>query len=327
MLARQTLALAVLLAVAAGCGTGSAGTDPTSPATRQFAADNGSVTIAVAPKRVVATGYAVPTLIEVGAPLVGISSWARGETMMSAADLATYRELPKVAGEAAAETNYEAIAKAEPDLIVIGVPQVVVADLDLKRLEAIAPVVTIGPNTPTEWREVSRRQADAAGRLASFDKAKIAYEKKAAELKAKYADALRDVSFGHLGGYGEVAKGTFMREFAGSWGTNIAGDLGVRYPGEVKAKGPGAKAVSEHPSIEVLPESFAGTDAITYTLEPDGSPGESVRWVLGSQLWKNLPAVKAGRAIPVRYTQAATYGAAMLTLDSLDAALAPLVRP
>ena len=75
------------------------------------------MTIPVHPQRVVATGYAVPALIEAGAPLVGISTWTRGVPMMSPEELATYERLDKVAGESAADTSYEAIALADPDLI------------------------------------------------------------------------------------------------------------------------------------------------------------------------------------------------------------------
>jgi ABC-type Fe3+-hydroxamate transport system substrate-binding protein len=318
-------ALAVSIAVLSGCGT--AASDSGDAPTRVFAADDGGdVTIPADPKRVVATGYAVPALIETDAPLVGISSWNRGLEMMSDEDRATYDGLAKVAGELAAETDYEAIAEVKPDLIVIGVPQPVLADLDMDRLKSIAPVVAIGPTEPRQWRELSRRQADAAGSLENFEKAKAAYEARAGEVKDKYADALQGVKFGHLGAYGDVSAGTFSREFAGSWGTNVADDIGVVYYGQVKEKGPGSKAVAETPSIEELPASLGEADAITYTLEPDGSVSASVQYVLDSPLWKNLPAVKAGMVFPVRYTQAATYPSALLTLDALDAALAPLLE-
>nr|CEL18341.1 ABC Fe(3+) transporter, substrate binding component [Kibdelosporangium sp. MJ126-NF4] len=288
-------------------------------------ADNGDITIPADPQRVIATGYAVPVLIETGASLVGISTWKRGLDMMAPEHRATYDKLAKVAGEVAAETNYEAIAAAKPDLIVIGVPKPVLADIDVKRLQSLAPVVAIGPNVPHQWRELSRQQADAAGRVGNFDAAKNAYDKKAAELKAKYATALKGLKFGHLGGYGDVSAGNFQREFAGSWGTNVANDIGAEYYGEVKTKRPGSGSVSEAPSIEELPVSFGEATAITYTLEPDGTPGAAVKYVLDSPLWANLPAVKAGKVFAVRYTQASTYSSAMFTLDSLDKAFAPLL--
>lgn len=244
---------------------------------------------------------------------------------MSEEDRAAYDRLEKVAGETAAETNYEAIARVKPDLIVIGVPAPVLADVDVERLKSIAPVVAIGPTVPSAWRVLSQRQADAAGRAETFGQAKAAYEKKAAGLAAKYRDTLAGLKFGHIGSYGEVAKGTFQREFADSWGTNIAQDVGVAYYGQVKEKGGGSKDVSEYPSIEELTSSLGEADAVTYSVQPDGTPNEAVAYVLGSELWKSLPAVKAGKAFPIRYTEAATYDSAMQTLDAVDQALAPLM--
>jgi len=273
----------------------------------------------------VATGYAVPVLIEADAALVGISEWSRGVPMMTDEDLATYNKLDKVAGETADSTNYEAIAKAEPDLIVIGVPAPVLEDIDLERLESIAPVVAIGPSLPSAWRDLSQRQADAAGRLDNFAQVKEAYEQKAAELTEKYKTALSGPKFGHLGAYGEAAEGNFQREFAGSWGTNIAQDIGVTYYGEVAEKKGGSSDVSEYPSMEAIGDSFAEADAITYTLESDGTVSDSVQSVLDSPLWQALPAVQAGMVFPLQYTEAATYASAMKTLDAIDAALAPLL--
>lgn len=319
-----TLALAL---TATGCGSGDEAADSADKsATRVFKADNGDITIPTDPKRVVATGYAVPVLIEADASLVGISSWQRGIPMMTDEDRATYEKLEKIAGETAAETNYEAVAAVKPDLIVIGVPAPVLADVDIKRLESIAPVLAIGPTLPNAWREQSRQQSDAAGRLDNFEADKKAYEDKTKEIADKYKDVLKDLKFGHLGAYGEVGAGEFHREFAGSWGTNVAVDLGVQYYGEVKKKGDGSAAVSEYPSIEELPASFSEAGAITYTVQADGTPAESVKYVLDTELWKNLPAVKAGKAIPVPYTEAVTYTSALKTLDALDKALAPLLE-
>lgn len=320
------LALALVLA---GCGSSSdGGSDSASEKseTRVFTADNGKITIPVNPKRVVATGYAVPALIEADAPLVGISSWKRGEPMMTKEDLATYNKLTKIAGEQAAETNYEAVAEAEPDLIVIGVPAPVLGDIDIKRLESIAPVVAIGPSLPSAWRDLSRKQADAAGAQKQFDAQKKTYDTKAAELAAKYKDVLPKLNLGHVGAYGDAAKGTFQREFGGSWGTNIAQDLGAKYYGKVKKAGSGSSAVSEYPSIEELPDAFREADALTYSVDADGSVPKSVQYVLDSKLWKNLPAVKAGKTYPFRYTEAATYGEALMTLDAIDKSLAPLLN-
>ncbi|MFC4004176.1 ABC transporter substrate-binding protein [Prauserella oleivorans] len=322
VIAATALALTVTMS---GCAS-TEGESAADGRTRVFEADNGRITIPADPQRVVATGYAVPALIEADAPLVGISTWQRGEPMMTKEDLATYNKLPKVAGESAAETNYEAIAEADPDLIVIGVPAPVLKDVDVKRLESIAPVVAIGPTVPSAWRELSRKQADAAGAVENFDAVKAQYEQKAGQLAEKYKNVLPKLKFAHVGGYGQVENGNFQREFDGSWGTNIANDIGARYYGQVKEKGPGSKSVSEYPSIEELPSALGQADAITYTVNADGSLPEPVKYVMDSQLWKNLPAVKAGKTFPVRYTEAATYRQAMKALDALDETFAPLLN-
>ncbi|MFD4987688.1 ABC transporter substrate-binding protein [Streptomyces sp. NPDC058374] len=319
-------ALALALALgAAACGTDTEDKGGDRPKTRVFKADNGEVEIPVDPKRVVATGYAVPALIEADAALVGISTWKRGLDLMTEKDLARYKKVPKVAGETAAETNYEAIANARPDLIVIGVPTPVLADIDMERLESVAPVVAIGPTQPDAWRTLSRRQSDAAGRLDHFEEARAAYEKRAGELRKKYAKALDGLEFGHVGAYSEAGKGSFQREFGRSWGTNIAEDVGISYYGEVKEKTGGSGDVSENPSIEELPESLGDADVITYTVQPDGEPAAAVQYVLDSPLWKELPATRAKLTLPLRYTEAATYPSALRTLDALDKALKPLL--
>src|SRR5690606_2677321 len=151
-LVKASVAAAAFALTVSVAGCGAAGQE-TSGETRQFKADNGTVEIPQNPQRVVATGYAVPTLIEADAPLVGISSWQRGEPMMSDEDMKTYQDLPRVAGETAAETNYEAIAEQNPDLIVIGVPKPIFQEIDTERLESIAPVVAIGPDVPSAWKE------------------------------------------------------------------------------------------------------------------------------------------------------------------------------
>ncbi|SDG94201.1 iron complex transport system substrate-binding protein [Sinosporangium album] len=332
MFARRSMglfaALPLVLALGAcgsSSGSGATETSDKKSETRVFAADNGNVTIPARPQRVVATGYAVPALLQARAPLVGISSWQRGEPMMSDENLATYKKLTKVAGEAATETNYEAIAEAEPDLIILGVPTPVLGDIDVKRLESIAPVVAVGPTVPGQWRDVSRKHADAAGVLANYDTVKAEYEAKAAELKKKYQGVLPQLKLGHVGSYGDTSKGTFQREFGGSWGTSIAQDVGATYYGKVKKPGPGSQSVSEYPSIEELPDSLGEADAITYSVNADGSVPPSVRYVMESKLWKNLPAVKKGMTFPITYTEAATYGDAPKTLDAIDKSFARLL--
>jgi iron complex transport system substrate-binding protein len=290
--------------------------------TRQFVADNGTVEIPADPERIIATGYAVPVMLEADADLVGISTWSRGIDLMTDADLQQYEKVKKVMGDTADTMNYEAVANAKPDLIVLGVPIPVLGDIKMDRLEDIAPVVVLGPTRPDSWKELSRAQADAAGELDYYDAAKATYEAKVEELEEKYAEVLGDYCFGHVGAYGDVTAGNFQREFAGSWGTNHAGDIGASYYGGPAKPGEGSDAVSEYPSIEELPQSLEKATAITYTVDDSGQPTEPVKYVLNHDLWDTLPAVKAGKTIPIKYTEAATYPTAMRTLEEIDTAFA-----
>ncbi|MFP5020324.1 TroA family protein [Pseudonocardia phyllosphaerae] len=324
--ARWALALLIaLLTLVASCASGPAAQEDAGP-TREFQADNGTVTIPVQPKRVIAIGYAVPTLLEAGTPLVGISDFARALPFLTPEQRKTYDSLPRVAGDTNTDINYEAIAALKPDLIVLGVPKVAVGGVALDQLTPTAPVVAIGPLVPSDWRNYSRQQADAAASLAGFDAARTAYEARAAELRTKYQRVLPGLKFGHVGSYGQIAQGTFQREYANSGGTNIAQDIGVNYYGQVREPGPGARAVSEYTSLEELVPSLGQADAITYSVNPDGSVPDPVKQVLDTPLWATLPGVKAKRTFPLRLTEATTYGGARATLDAIDTSLAPLLK-
>ena len=92
---RQILATVVLATMAlAGCSGPSTG-GTASAETRTFTADNGEITIPAKPQRIVATGYAVPVLIEAKAPLVGISEFKRSLPLMAAEDKSTYDASPR----------------------------------------------------------------------------------------------------------------------------------------------------------------------------------------------------------------------------------------
>ncbi len=318
-----TLAAVSIGLALTGCWAGDGEKETaSSEETITFTADNGKVEIPAEPERVVATGYAVPVLLEADAPLVGISAWGRGTALMTEEDLATYEATDKIMGETADSINYDAVAEADPDVIILGVPLPVLGDVNMERLEQVAPVVVLGPAVPDSWKELGSRQAEAAGVLGNYEEQKKAYYAKADELKAKWADTLEGTQFGAVGAYGDISAGSFHREFAGSWGTNIPTDIGVTYYGEVKDPSEGGSAtVTEYPSIEELPKSLGEATHITYAVEDDGTPSEAVQYVLDSPLWKNLPAVKKGHAIALRHTEAATYTSAIKTLEALDAAL------
>lgn len=294
----------------------------TTASTRTFEAQNGSIEIPADPQRIVACGYATLPLIQAGANLAAVCEWTREIDSMNAETLAAYEALPKVAPDGAvSELNYEAITAADPDLIIMGVPARVKEQVDMAKLEALAPVVFLGPTDPGQWRELGEQFADASNVGDAYGEFKEQYESRAAEIAAKYAGTLGSLNFAGLCSTCGTEPGEFHREYKSSYTTNLFDDLGFTFPGEPADP---ADVHGEYVSLEQLPANLADIDVIVFGLEPDGSVSAELQAVFDSPLWQSLPAVQAGNLVGVAHPAAATYETALLALDSIDAALEKL---
>ena len=267
-----------------------------------------------------ACGYAVLPLIQSGANLSAACEWTRELDNMDDATAATYDALPKVAVDGDVSTlNYEAVAAADPDLIILGVPERAVADVDLDTLGQLAPVVILAPTTPSEWRTLGEQYADAAGVADQYGAARSEYDAVVAEIAAEHADVLANATFGSLCTLCGIYEGTFVREFASSYTSNLLDDLGANFPGEPADP---EELHSEEVSLELLPASLGDVDVIVYGVQVDGSPEPGMEDLFDSPLWHALPAVQAGNVIEVRHHAAATFPTALLALDSIREGLA-----
>jgi len=312
---------AVLTAGLVGCSDSSDGDESAAP-TRTFAAQNGPVEIPSDPQRIVACGYATLPLIQAGANLAAVCEWTRELENMDAETLAAYEALPKVAPDASiAELDYEAVTAARPDLIIMGVPARAREALDLAKLEALAPVVFLGPTDPGQWRELGEQYADAAGVADAYGEFKQEYETRAAEIARTYAGTLGGLKFAGVCSVCGTEAGEFFREYAASYTTNLFDDLGFEFPGEPADP---ADVHGEYLSLEQMPANLADADVIVYGVDADGSVPPELQAVFDSPLWQNLPAVRAGNLVPVRHANAATYETALLALESIDTGLAAL---
>src|SRR3546814_14824642 len=103
--------------------------------------------------------------------------------------------------------NYEAVEKVDPDVIILGVPLPVLGDVNMDRLEKIAPVVVLGPSLPADWKKLGGRQADAPGVLTNFEEHKAPYYARADELKATHAEVVRGLDFALPAPYGAGGGG------------------------------------------------------------------------------------------------------------------------
>lgn len=319
-------AAAMLTVGLVGCSSdsdsGSEGETAASSETRTFEAQNGSIEIPADPQRIVACGYAALPLIQSGANLAAVCEWSRELDNMDEETLAAYEELPKVAPDGAvSELNYEAITAADPDLIIMGVPARVQEQVDMAKLEALAPVVFLGPVDPGEWRELGEQYADAANVSDSYGAFKEEYEARAAEIADKYSGTLGDLQFAGVCGVCGTEPGEFSREYASSYTTNLFDDLGLEFYGEPSDP---ADVHAEYLSVEQLPENLGEADVIVYGVEADGSLTPELEELFASPLWQELPAVQAGNLVAVKHSSAATYETALLALDSIDEELEKL---
>lgn len=314
------------LALTAGCSSGDDGTgnEPSQGETRSFAANNGTIEIPVAPERVVSLARATPPLVVAEAPLVAttpvsptekdlIPSKALNETIDGLDAIESGSAKTNAGG--GTEIDYEAIAAAEPDLIVSGFPAPVEGDIDEDRLQEIAPTVFVGPKIPSEWREVGEKAADAAGVAGNFGTLKEEYEGKAKELKEKYADTTTEATFAAATLYDSTEQGSYNREYSGSFITNIPEDVGIEFPG-------GGDEFSQLVSLENITD-LNEADAILVSTNPDGSIRDPrfEKEVMSTKAWKKLPAVKKDNVLKVPYLMSTTYAGAIEGLDALDGQL------
>jgi len=320
-------AAAALAVGVAGCSnseeaSSESSTTAASSQTRVFEAQNGSIEIPSDPQRIVACGYAVLPLIQAGANLAAVCEWTRELGNMDDKTKAAYEALPKVAPDGnVSQLNYEGIVAAEPDLIIMGVPARVESQLDMAQLKAAAPVVFLGPTVPADWRVLGEQFADAANVSDTYGEFKDDYDAKTAELAAKYKDKLGALTFGGVCNVCKPEAGTFSREYASSYTTNLFDGLGLQFPGTPADP---ADIHVEQVSIEKIGENLGNVDVIVYGLNADGSMSPQLQELVNSELWKELPAVKAGNVVQVRHSLAATYQTALLTLDSIDEGLSKL---
>ncbi|WP_066904622.1 ABC transporter substrate-binding protein [Millisia brevis] len=322
----SALALTGITVFSAACSSTSDTTDTSTSAeasaTRTFDTGDEIVEIPADPQRIVACGYAVLPLIQSGANLSGICEWSRELDNMNDEDLATYESLPKLATDGDVSTlDYEAVIEVDPDLIIMGVPARAREMVNLDQLEAIAPVVFLGPTAPSQWRTLGVQYAEIANVADEYGAFQDEYTARAEEIRTQYADTLGSLTFGGVCDLCGTDPGTFFREYRSSYTTNLFDDLGLDFPGTP------ADPEDEHGeilSVENLSESLGSIDVIVYGVDADGRTSDELTALIDSPAWQALPAVAAGRIVEVKHGNAATFETALLALDSIDQGLAAL---
>ncbi|MEU6115931.1 iron-siderophore ABC transporter substrate-binding protein [Streptomyces sp. NPDC047117] len=268
----------------------------------------GDVKVPAAPKRVVVLDTAeLDSALTLGVKPVGATH----------ADVASgflaYLPKDKVAGIKDLGTigtpDMEAIAALKPDLILTSKVR---DGQRYEQLKKIAPTV-MTETTGYPWKQNFATHADALGKVEEGRKTATAYEKHAAEVTEA------------LGGTDVAAKKTTnVVRFVEGADTRIYGcqsyigtlldDIGTA-PTDV------VKDAKDGLMTEIGPEQITRADADAVFYSAYGSPEKSKEsQVTGGALWKNMKAVKDGRAFRVSdqlWLQGIGYTAADRILDEL----------
>ncbi|MEU7214214.1 Fe2+-enterobactin ABC transporter substrate-binding protein [Nocardia iowensis] len=180
--------LSMALALVVGCSSNTDG-DAGADHTRTITTDRGPVNVPHEAKRIVVlSGSLADYLYALDAPVVATDTRVIGVTNLDGGFPPQWADKAKAQGSkqlpAGAELNIEAVADANPDLIIgggQGITAVQAGEL-YDKLTAIAPTVLV-PTKVTSWQEQLRMVADASGRADRVPALLKAYEDKAAQVK------------------------------------------------------------------------------------------------------------------------------------------------
>ncbi len=196
------------------------------------------------------------------------------------------QDVPKI--DFSAGENSEQILAAQPDLIVLYSSEMG-ADGVYERDAKIAPTYVF-QDAAGDWKGTLSELGDLLGKTAEADRAIADYEALVAEARSELAPIVEGKTFATIRIKPKeitLMDGTYFS------GATLYGDLGLTPHRMVKEL---AWENFVPLSMEALPDLDA--DYIFYTVQGNDAQANAER-VLGSDLWKNLPAVKAGHAYPV----------------------------
>ncbi|MEV0383455.1 ABC transporter substrate-binding protein [Nonomuraea sp. NPDC050643] len=284
--------------------------------TRSVKAENGTVEVPVAPRRIVTIGNTNLPFIDLGGKPVGVTEVSDSDLDVLPKEQRTVYEAAEIVGSSGGEVDLEKLAGLKPDLILV---QFHSNDWDKvgKRLESIAPTVLWGLDT--EWKAFADAIAEAGNVADALSRQKAEFKEKVAKIQETYGKVIDGTSFVDVSRGDWSDPGTFYIADIGC--SEIArDDVGLDLPEAAEGKDPLA--------YESLPFEQIGKlskyDVITYPVDAEGRPTEPFVPVVETNTWKALPAVSSGRALGVFCPGNNSYGPVIRYLDSLDSALATL---
>lgn len=288
------LATAALTPVLGGCssssassaeGEGAATTDANASgadaaagaATRTVDTDKGPVEIPTNPQTIV-SDYYLGEFLAVDVKPVIASPYALNNPF-----LAGLCDGIEALNTTSAETSLEMIAEKQPDLIVT------ITEADYDKYAKIAPTVYIADGTRSD-EDLFRYIADLVGKKDAAEAYIAEFNDKVATVKDEIVGIVGDRTVSILEVWPQEIY-TMGSHFAR--GGSILYDMwGLKAPEAIQGPMVEGDETYKVISVEALPD-YAG-DFICYGV----LDGTDSAYVDDSQLWKNLPAVKAGRLMP-----------------------------
>jgi iron complex transport system substrate-binding protein len=302
-----------VLAGLAGCGGATGAPAPSGVPTRRIEGAFGPVDVPAEPRRVVTTDWYTPwALLDVGVTAIGTPQANTGGVLP--AYRPAYEAMTTIG--TTTQLDYEAIVALGPDLILGTLVPDLPADLNA-RLGAIAPTLLFeAAREPGTWQERAVRAADAVGRRAAAEELRAAYEHRAADIGARYADVLARTRWALVRG---GPQGNALLDLPASWSGVVLERVGVQ-PGRVAAGKPG---VFTPLSFEQLGE-LADCDVVLYLADAAGNVPADTQRVLDQPTFQALPAARAGQVHPLPNYYVSHYGQADAVLTELETVLSQL---
>lgn len=310
-------ALAAGLVLAFGLSACSGGAAPEAESdTRVFSTELGDVTVPTEIERIVSADFYTPgALMDVGVTPVGVVNTYFTDTEGDAIPTAYTKEIAASGAESIGEyyeLNVEAVAKANPDVI-IATNDFLPMDAELRpQLEKIAPIVTFTARDSLSWKTRADAVAELLGKEAELAPVKEEYETRLAEVREAHRDFLDNNTIAIFVPSQEATWGTYANtHFTGG----VWSDLGAKYREQAEDE----INESGFPNWFSYEELGRLENADVLLQQTADLPEEITS---GNAIWEKLPAVRNNLVFPnIDRSPTGSYGWALENINDIDALL------
>lgn len=210
----------------------------------------------------------------------------------------------------------EAVISFAPDLIIIGSESEVQNGI-YDQLNKIAPTYVLGDAVYKDWRKTLTTVGELLNKTAEAEQALKDYDQKAADAKEKITGSVAQESAAILW---LVQKNFYIVDETRSSGAVLYDDLGLTLPNLVTEIPVDKRATWNPISLEKLAELTADHIFLVNSDKAEGSD------ITNSDIWKGIPAVKAGHVYELSAASSWLYSGAHANTQTIDDVLKFLVK-